>query len=158
MPNWCSNTATFKHTDPNMIKRAVDAFSAGKFLQEFVPQTCEPDDWYDWNVNNWGTKWDVGDSDGVVVIEPNQLVVIFDSAWAPPTAAYRVMEGLGFEIDAFYHEPGMGFAGRYHAGNDDYYEFGDMTPDEVKELLPTEIDEEFDLVEQLRQWQDEDEE
>ncbi len=37
MPNWCGNTLTLEHEDPEMIKRAETAFADGKFLKEFVP-------------------------------------------------------------------------------------------------------------------------
>ena len=35
MPNWCGNTLTLEHEDPEMIKRAETAFADGKFLNEF---------------------------------------------------------------------------------------------------------------------------
>lgn len=39
--------------------------------------------WYDWNVNNWGTKWDVGD--GVDVDSYGGWIEYrFDTAWGPP--------------------------------------------------------------------------
>ena len=37
MPNWCANTLELKHADPAMIKRAKDAFEAGRLLDEFIP-------------------------------------------------------------------------------------------------------------------------
>ena len=149
MPNWCSNTLTLTHDNPAMIKRAVDAFTNGRFLNEFVPvptaltetiagsygnndkQTALEQqeennrkeygykNWYYFCVNEWGTKWDVGDSNGINQVSENKLIVYFESAWAPPTTAYEKMLDLGFLIEATYYEPGMGFVGRWDNGDDD---------------------------------------
>ena len=73
MPNWCGNTLTLEHDDPEMIKRAETAFAEGKFLKELVPPPQEEWD-YNWCVENWGTKWDVGSSDGINVVEENTIV------------------------------------------------------------------------------------
>ena len=37
MPNWCDNTLELRHDDPAMIKRAKEAFEAGRLLDEFIP-------------------------------------------------------------------------------------------------------------------------
>ena len=37
MPNWCGNTLTLSHEDPDMIVRAKAAFAEGGFLNEFIP-------------------------------------------------------------------------------------------------------------------------
>jgi len=37
MPNWCDNTLELRHEDPAMIKRAKEAFEAGRLLDEFIP-------------------------------------------------------------------------------------------------------------------------
>jgi len=95
MPNWCSNTLTLRHTDPAMIRRAVEAFHRGAFFHEFVPVPQDLLDtvsgwsnvaeeqaareaqevanvekhgfknWYDHNVARWGVKWDVGSEDDI---------------------------------------------------------------------------------------------
>ena len=41
MPNWCANTLELKHDNPEMIKRAKDAFEAGRLLDEFIPIPLE---------------------------------------------------------------------------------------------------------------------
>ncbi len=156
MPNWCGNTLTLEHEDPEMIKRAETAFADGKFLKEFVPPPQK--DWdYNWCVENWGTKWDVGSSDGINVVEENSIVFYFDSAWAPPIAAYKAMEELGFTVSAMYYEPGLCFAGIYEDGHDDYYEYSGMTSEEVADLLPAELDETFNISEQMADWEEENE-
>ena len=87
MPNWCNNYLTLEHEDPAMISRARNAFREGKFLEEFVP--FPNGEWnYDWCVEHWGTKWDVGDEFYEDDTDPKYFDASFDSAWAPPVAAY----------------------------------------------------------------------
>jgi len=156
MPNWCSNSLTLKHDDPAMIDKAVAGFTGGKLLETLVPYEGEWD--YNWCVANWGTKWDVGGDNGYIRPNPNTLKISFDSAWAPPLEAYRAMEELGFEVEAMYYEPGMRFCGIYGDGSDDYYEYSDMNAEEVADTLPTELDEEFCISEQMADWEAEQEE
>lgn len=40
------------------------------------------DNWYDWRIHNWGTKWDAIDS--VVNQDENNIRIFFDTAWCPP--------------------------------------------------------------------------
>jgi hypothetical protein len=111
--------------------------------------------WYDWCVNEWGTKWDVG-GDGCDPIEENgRLVLTFDSAWAPPLAAYDKLEALGFMIRAYYYEPGMAFAGIYEDGHDDYYDYGGLNAEQIAEELPEALDEMFNISEDVAMWEEE---
>jgi hypothetical protein len=158
MPNWCNNTLNIRHEDPAMIERARKAFTDGRFLEEFIPF---PNGEWDWNfcVANWGTKWDIGRGDGhTVEQDANGVVFNFDSAWAPPLAAYERLMGMGFEILAYYFEPGMAFAGKWEDGCDDYYEYGGMTSEEIADELPDDLDETFDISGQVAEWEAEDEE
>jgi hypothetical protein len=139
-----------------MIDKAVAGFTDGKLLETFVPYEGEWD--YDWCVSNWGTKWDVGGDNGYIRPNPNTLKISFESAWAPPTEAYRKMEELGFEVKAMYYEPGMAFAGLYEDGFDDYYEYSDMNAAEVSDTLPVELDEEFGISDYMADWEAEQEE
>jgi hypothetical protein len=183
MPNWCNNTLTLTHEDPAVIARAKVAFLDGKFLSEFIP--CPQDlidtvsgfvgegqealeakqaanrekygyaTWYDFCVNEWGTKWDVGGGDYNEPQQetPNDLTVSFDSAWAPPTTAYAKLEELGFKILAMYYEPGMAFAGVYEDGTDDYYEYGGLDSAGIAETLPSALDEAFGISESVAEWE-----
>jgi len=140
MPNWCNNTLNLRHEDPAQIERAKTAFADGRFLEEFVP--FPNGEWdYNWCVNAWGTKWDVGGGDGhTVEQDANGVVFNFDSAWAPPCAAYDKLMEQGFEILAYY------------------YEYGGMTSERIAEELPDDLDETFDISGQVAEWEAEDEE
>jgi hypothetical protein len=158
MPNWCSNTLTLSHEDPAEITRASDAFKRGELLNEFVPlPAVEKDNWYDWNVNNWGTKWDVGGDNYDVDIgnDGSSMTVSFESAWAPPVAWYEHMQELGFGVTAYYYESGMCFAGKYDESGDDGYEFSNMSSDDVRDMLPEDLDDMFGISEMMAEYEDE---
>ncbi|CAB4128773.1 hypothetical protein UFOVP225_75 [uncultured Caudovirales phage] len=42
-------------------------------------------DWYNWNVRNWGTKWEI--SEAHVIRTDRELTYEFESAWSPPAEA-----------------------------------------------------------------------
>lgn len=149
MPNWTSNNLTLTHTDPAMIERAVAAYGAERLFSEFVPRPPEQEDnWYSWNTENWGTKWDTGNShDEIDRSDPHTVELTFDSAWSPPIQFYRRLTDLGFTVRASYYEPGMAFCGEYTSdGDDDYYSIPE-TADEVREMIPQHLDEEWGISE-----------
>jgi hypothetical protein len=113
--------------------------------------------WYDYCVNEWGTKWDVGGNDYNEPQQdsPNKITMSFDSAWAPPCAAMEKFMDLGFSVRLYYYEPGMCFAGIWEDGSDDFYEIGGMNSDQVAEELPSELDEMFCISEQIAEYEEE---
>jgi hypothetical protein len=182
MPNWCNNTLTLEHENPAMVARAKAAFLNGRLLDEFIPVPtdlkivagCVGDpveqaklveqtelnqvthgygNWYDYCVNEWGTKWDVGGDDGVLNDIEGGIIVSFDSAWAPPTNAYEKLLEQGFKILAMYYEPGMAFAGVWEDGIDDYYEYGGLDSAGIAETLPSALDEAFGISESVAEWE-----
>jgi hypothetical protein len=186
MPNWCNNTLELQHDDPEMITRAKAAFKDGKLLNEFCPvpeslhivagSVGDPDEqkklledtarniavhgygnWYDYCVNEWGTKWDIGGDDYNEPIDegPNKVIMSFDSAWAPPTAAMDKMMDLGFSVRLYYYEPGMCFAGIYSEDGDDYYDLSNLSSEQAKEELPEALDEMFGISETMAEYEEE---
>jgi len=139
MPNWCNNSITIQGPTETIKTLWEEAKTSqdGEFglLNAMVPMPQElegttspsPDgsmDWYQWRVNNWGTKWDISDEglefqdngDGTAAI-----VGWFDSAWSPPIDAYNTWLDANDNCDltATYEEGGMDFAGIYVNGGDD---------------------------------------
>jgi hypothetical protein len=158
MPNWCSNTLTLSHEDPAEITRAADAFRRGELLNEFVPlPAVEKDNWYDWHVSNCGTKWDVGGDNYNVDIskDGSSMTVSFESAWSPPVAWYENVQQQGFGVTAYYYESGMCFAGKYDESGDDCYEFSNMSSDDVRDMLPDDLDDMFAISECMAEYEDE---
>ena len=176
MPNWCNNVIELTHTDPTMITRAVTALNNGSLLQEFIPCPQELTDtvsgsfgdsaeqaaleakqasnlerfgyntWYEFCINEWGTKWDVS---GAHVSDHTDISVSagFDTAWGPPTQAMERLTELGFQVELFYYEPGMDFCGKYtsDSGDESY---------KCSEEIPADIDEMFAITEQREEYQE----
>ena len=125
------------------------------------------DNWYSWRVDNWGTKWDIDPTEGLEFTDHGdgtaQISGWFESAWAPPIQAYDTflddMDGCSLVAD--YHEPGMDFAGFYDNGDDQYMEGlgewceavvkGNCSLEDTPELFQT-LDDSFELVENAREW------
>ena len=187
MPNWCNNSVEIYHEDPAMLERVRKAFDEGTLLAEFIPipqslkivAGCvgDPDEqkkleedtarnkevhgygnWYDFCVNEWGTKWDIAADGNPAQDIPGGLMLGFESAWAPPCAAYEKLTEQGFRIRAMYFEPGMAFAGIWEDGIDDFYEYGGLDSAGIAEELPVELDEAFCISEDVAQWEAENEE
>jgi len=111
--------------------------------------------WYDYCVNEWGTKWDVGgDGDQASQDSPTDLRMNFDSAWAPPIQAMEKFQDLGFKVKLVYWESGMCFCGLFDENGDDYYDYTDMTADELEKEINPEIDECMCIIENLREWEE----
>jgi len=123
--------------------------------------------WYDWCVNNWGTKWNAGgdnpdmmvdydyDEDGDTVIALFQ----FDTAWAPPLGVLEKLMDTHPElsIECRYHEPGVGFFGVWTDGSDRCYEteqFPKSTdPFWTQHQDGLLLDEHFGLVESMQEYE-----
>ena len=110
--------------------------------------------WYDFCVNEWGTKWDVGGDSMTAEMENGQLVMSFDSAWSPPCNFYEKLLDLGFEVRAYYYEGGMNFAGIWDNGDDEFYEL-ETGSAAVREQIPSVLDEMFCISESMEEWEDE---
>lgn len=133
----------------------VDAESPNRSSNaQQLKETYGFDNWYDWRVANWGTKWDLCE----VMVEQhdaNNITLTFDTAWAPATAAYAKLSLQGFIIEAYYYEPGMQFAGIWNDDEDTYFK-GWGNSEGAKELLPRELDEMFAISETQAEWEEED--
>lgn len=70
----------------------IDIFATHQLsFQHFVPRPAEAEaDWYTWNVEHWGTKWEAWDYEENYH-EENILDVEFVTAWAPPVAFFEAL-------------------------------------------------------------------
>lgn len=142
MPNWCYNSLTISHDDPAMIKRIVEHSKAP--LQELIPCPYDPetsDKWYDWRIENWGTKWDI-ELHSIYNYDDNTISCAFDSAWSPPIEAYNRLRELGFVITAMYKELGMMFCGMYDSEGEENIEASiDFDDSDWRDKLPEALSE-----------------
>ena len=176
MPNWCSNSVSFYHDDVEMIKRAQIALCGGRLFDEFVPcpeqlkeatasfseEYAEQNErniketgyasWYDFAVNEWGSKWDCEPYSNEISEDGHTLQCSFDTAWSPPVAFYEKMKDLGFVINAEYYEPGCAFVGEWLDGDDYVYEIPG-TAAEAREEIPEHLDENWGISSYLEEWE-----
>lgn len=174
MPNWCDNSITIQgpvETISQLWKKAQEAeglLEAMVTMPKRLRNTRAPQDsqnWYNWSVENWGTKWDVSleglefndNGDGTASIEG-----WFDSAWSPPISAYDAfLENTeDCTIFASYYEPGLDYAGFYTDGVDELcdnlsVQYG-LSEDKRSELYRR-LDEEYNLSERFAEWEEENE-
>ena len=148
MPNWCMNNITIEHDDPAMVDRFERAYNSSKTCEEFLPMPEDTgDDWYNWNVNNWGTKWDIGaqrEQYGLKATRVgNQISAGFDSAWSPPVGLYEKLVELGYNVRATYWEPGMAFCGIWDNGYDNYIDYGGI--DNPEDSIPVALWNEYHM-------------
>ena len=184
MPNWCYNNLdiTAKTSEQmKLLQKIVDreknqgVFEIVRPLPEALKDTVSPapqpgqanykgeqpvvdgyNNWYDWQVAHWGTKWDVNPLDEEY--DGETLSLSFDSAWAPPTELYEYLVGQGFDVSANYYEPGMDFAGEWVNGDDFMLEnVSDLARQPEESLSTREYDilEMFGIFEEVAQYDEE---
>jgi hypothetical protein len=137
MPNHCFNRVEIhckSEEQKNEIKKFLESEETCFDLSHILP---EPDyetievkptfggdakdnvmpGWWDWRIQNWGTKWNTYDDE--LCETEDTLEYRFSTAWAPPEMAIAHLREIYKEerddvyITAFYDEPGMEIAGYY---------------------------------------------
>lgn len=144
MPNHCNNQLTLESGEdllsvlnPYLIEATSNGYTEYTFdFQSIIPmdeKLNEGDGWYNWRVENWGTKWEGYDGR----FNDDQSVFTFDTAWSPPLPIIKKLAELtGQTFILEYIEYGMFFCGKYTAGQGgDYDEFYDDIKNAPKELL-----------------------
>jgi hypothetical protein len=149
MPNWCENEVviTGLPTVISEIKAIIDKNPEGFQMNDFVPipeetlnavkdyskqnlfisalkgdKSVEYDNWYDWSIAWWGTKWDV--SEPYLSVVDNSIFMGFTTAWSPNVNFWAEFTKLyPVKISHRYFEEGVSFIGEatIEAGNIDDY-------------------------------------
>ena len=66
--------------------------------------------WYDWNVANWGTKWNTGIDD--IKLDEYQLQFWCQTAWCPPNVLLQhIADKYKVTVECFYEIEGYGDEG-----------------------------------------------
>lgn len=136
MPNWVSNSIyiTSNSNDPKVeLQKFLDHIAstpdlAGEDNQHFsfhsfvtTKMTKEEYDnaWYDWNYENWDTKWDAHEA--VIGSDSTSISLNFETAWSPPekvtVAMASMFPDLTFEV---WWEEEQGFGGKYTLHGETY--------------------------------------
>ena len=188
MPNWCSNHITVRGTDQADVQRLADAFKEGRFCNAVIPipeELNNPDTgsyggdnadekdrlreqltekygysgWYDFCLDRWGTKWDVGDHHSIDIDEDGlRFSAPFDSAWAPPLGVCEALVEQGYEVTLYYYEPGMCYVGKWEDGSDNYYEYSQENSTTVRAAIGDELDDMFGISESMAEYEAENDE
>lgn len=122
MPNWCLNEVDM-YGKPEDIKAIADLITSDESpfdLNKIIPMPKELEgtqptsgvpNWYDWRLENWGTKWNV--TDGTTDVGEESIHATFETAWSPPEfICYHLREKFpDVEISWFFREDGMQMAG-----------------------------------------------
>ena len=186
MPNWCDNQITI--TGPNsvidkiekIVKEEKDGDGLLNFMKPMPAQlkdTTSPssasdkpqpmvegfDNWYDWRVENWGTKWEVNEFYGVDrqhlndSLDESTISFAFSSAWAPPVGAYDqfLADNENCSLKAYYYEGGCDFMGEWDNGSDDCYAPSDYksTDDFWQDGVGSTIDDLFNITESMAEYE-----
>jgi hypothetical protein len=163
MPNWCDNYVEIKGPKKVLdeIEDIVKEENNDKerkhgLLNHLRPMPKEEkDNWYQWSIDNWGTKWDITEFYGTKR-DGDKLCFSFQSAWGPPEEAFDYFydNNDDVSINLKYYEPGMDFAGIYNDGDSDSYTLSEAAPKGPKdEFWQTEdgkaLDDTFEIVQQM---------
>jgi hypothetical protein len=133
MPNWCKNVAVFHHPDNEMMYKLKEAISNNELLNSFIPRDVNNEDWYNWCIDNWGTKWDI--IIDKVKTENKDVEIIFESAWTPPINFYNTMAEKGFHIKAAYLEIDMLLVGEFINGEHKHFKLCFETYENLPEFI-----------------------
>lgn len=112
--------------DGNKVEVLEDITYSSKFnFNAIVPAPTEPNaysdhidengkvqqPWYDWNINNWGTKWNAREV-SVDRMADNCVSYYFDTAWSPPTPIIEKLAKLFPTVKIHYrYEEEQGWGG-----------------------------------------------
>lgn len=119
MPNYCSNKLIITSQNPQiLLKFKKEAVPENSRLQEVVslqklyPQDKTQDNRIEWQTNNWGTKWDLINTE-ILEETAQEICYCFETAWSPPVEAFIEISKNYPEITfkLYYEESGNDFIG-----------------------------------------------
>jgi hypothetical protein len=126
MPNWCHTTLNVEGSKEQikefsaLVSRAIE--NNNSLCNAIIPRpAAEEDNWYNWNITNWGSKWDV--TDMFVEYEDDiNINLTFATAWNAIFPIFDELVKRGFKVKAEYQDEGYMFAGEYEDGNQTDFE------------------------------------
>ena len=120
MPNWCYTTLNVNGSEEqikelsHLVWDAIE--NSDSLCNAIIPRpAAEAENWYAWNLTNWGSKWDVTQ----LILEhedDTQLNLSFATAWSPIIPIFDELVKRGFKVLAEYQDEGYMFAGEYEDG------------------------------------------
>ena len=161
MPNFCDNRVTIngpaeKITRIHEILEGEEPNLLGWMVPEPTDQG-ENFDWYNWRIENWGTKWEIFEA-YIEDDDATEITFSFQTAWGPPVEAFHIWAREQGDIDFTlqYFEPGCAFVGTASYQDDlfdDDFVSDSTQPATYKEIAETEWGYEFEEEpEPLTEW------
>jgi hypothetical protein len=150
MPNWTDVYIEIKHSDEDMLRKLHKIFDDPNPFNRIKPM---PEllyrgnlggaerakygnaNWYDWSIENWGTKWDIDGCSGLTIYEDDgELILYVDmmTAWSPPTGVFDTLVSLGFDVKAQFLDEGWMYIGQYDNGETVSWDDPRKAPDELR--------------------------
>lgn len=133
MPNWCDNWLQVSGAKEEIGRFVGMGVKEGKWaLSHYFPMpeelhgTSRPGvsnkelvakygaaDWYDWNMRNYGCKWDCDTTDVKRKDTGTEVIIDFQSPWSPPVEFMHKVQAMFPQLDfrLAYMETGCWFAG-----------------------------------------------
>lgn len=116
MPNWVFNTLMVSGDRSEVGEFATKAASDDSefcFINFVKPDDAElyKDNWYKWNIDNWGCKWDANDVEVQVFTQGADIHYDFSTAWSPPRDFFEKLVVMYPELDfnlSYAEEQGWG--------------------------------------------------
>ena len=156
MPNHTDNRVILSHDDSQKIDMIYNIMNTEDtpLCQTLIPMPKELEgtegfsdspNWYDWRLDNWGTKWDVYEAH-CTRVDANTLQLNFLTAWSPPIPVFDKLTDMGFDVHARYLDEGWMYVGEYtdEGGwfTEDFDTLADVRPD---------LDDEFGISEMMQE-------
>jgi hypothetical protein len=118
MPNWCENKLSIMDCSPELESYLKENGLSFNKIKPTPSELLEGNGWYDWRLENWGTKWDLSEQEqrevaDQLISESADFQATFMTAWSPPLEAIAALSEM-FPNDQFtldYFESGCWFAG-----------------------------------------------
>ena len=120
MPNWCSNVIVITG-DKDKIRTILEKLgtipvsSKNVLFETLIGKDSDFDKlgWYESNLKNFGTKWDVCADDSNIEFSEDTITMTPDTAWSPPVQfCITLAKEFGVQVEIKFFEPGCDFAGR----------------------------------------------
>lgn len=140
MPNWCYNSVRLSHTSSKKITSLIKVLKKKncELFMHFRPRPFEEEEnWYVWNIENWGVKWDISSICSWEKLDNNTVNVCFP--WAPPIEMFQYLTSNGWKVNAMWHETGMCILGRFDQGVIEHYNNYDFTSQEGIDAVPKDL-------------------
>ena len=118
MPNWNENKLSVMDCSPELESYLKENGLSFEKIKPTPPELLEGNGWYDWRLQNWGTKWDLSEQEqrevaDQLISESADFQATFMTANSPPIEAIAALSEM-FPHDQFtldYFESGCWFAG-----------------------------------------------